>query len=92
MMEILENCNLCPRNCGVNRLAGELGFCGASNSIKLARVSLHHFEEPCISGKNGSGTVFFSNCSLRCVFCQNHQISQEGFGTEVTIKRLAEIF
>jgi len=92
MMETLENCNLCPRNCGVNRLNGAVGFCGAGKDIKLARVSLHHYEEPCISGKNGSGTVFFSNCSLRCVFCQNHQISQEGFGTEVTIKRLAEIF
>jgi putative pyruvate formate lyase activating enzyme len=91
-MKTLENCNLCPRNCGVNRLNGQIGFCGASENIKLARVSLHHYEEPCISGQNGSGTVFFSNCSLRCVFCQNHQISQKGFGTEVTIKRLAEIF
>ena len=92
MMKTLENCNLCPRNCGVNRLNGKLGFCGAGKAIKLARVSLHNYEEPCISGQNGSGTVFFSNCSLRCVFCQNHQISQEGFGTEVTIQRLAEVF
>ena len=91
-MKTLENCNLCPRNCGVNRLNGELGFCGASEYIKLARASLHHYEEPCISGQNGSGTVFFSNCSLRCVFCQNHQISQQGSGTEVTIKKLAKIF
>lgn len=91
-MKTLENCNLCPRNCGVNRLNGQLGFCGAGKNIKLARVSLHHYEEPCISGKNGSGTVFFSNCSLRCVFCQNHQISQEGFGTEVTIEKLTQIF
>ena len=92
MMKTLESCNLCPRNCGVNRLNGKLGFCGASENIKLARVSLHHYEEPCISGQNGSGTVFFSNCSLRCVFCQNHQISQEGLGTEVTIEKLAKIF
>jgi len=91
-MKTLESCNLCPRGCNVNRSKGELGFCRASKDIKLARVSLHHFEEPCISGKNGSGTVFFSNCSLRCVFCQNHQISQEGFGTEVTVEKLSEIF
>ncbi|MBC8061789.1 MAG: radical SAM protein [Clostridiaceae bacterium] len=91
-MNPLENCNLCPRDCGVNRLNSQLGFCGAGASVKLARVSLHHYEEPCISGQNGSGTVFFSNCSLRCVFCQNHQISQEGIGTEVTIEKLAKIF
>jgi len=91
-MKTLSHCNLCPRNCGVNRLNGQLGLCGAGEAVKLARVSLHHYEEPCISGENGSGTVFFSNCSLSCVFCQNHQISQEGIGTEVTIEKLAEIF
>ena len=91
-MELLSNCHLCPRNCGVNRLIGEKGFCGAGKDVKIARVSLHYFEEPCISGKNGSGTVFFSNCSLRCVFCQNHKISQSTIGKEISIDRLSDIF
>lgn len=89
---ILTCCKLCPRNCGVNRLKGELGFCHSSNLIKVARVSLHQWEEPCISGTNGSGTVFFSNCNLKCAFCQNHIISQEGKGALISTERLGEIF
>lgn len=92
MLNILAKCELCPRNCGINRLNGELGFCKSGKNVKVARASLHHWEEPCISGSNGSGTVFFSNCNLNCVFCQNHQISQENTGKEVSIERLAQIF
>lgn len=91
-MNILSKCRLCPRNCNINRLNGERGFCMAAISPKVARVSLHHFEEPCISGTRGSGTVFFSECNLSCVFCQNHSISQDHVGKEVSIKRLSEIF
>lgn len=92
MTNMLESCRLCPRNCGINRLKGELGFCRSGKLIKAARASLHYWEEPCISGKSGSGTVFFSNCNLRCVFCQNHSISQEGIGEEISCQRLSEIF
>lgn len=91
-LKLLEKCNLCPRKCFVNRLEGELGFCRASKDVKIAKVSLHHWEEPCISGVNGSGTVFFSNCNLKCVFCQNHKISHEDAGKTVSINRLSEIF
>ncbi|KEI00707.1 radical SAM protein [Clostridium botulinum] len=89
---MLNKCNLCYRNCGVNRLDGELGFCKSSDKVKLARVSLHHWEEPCISGTSGSGTIFFSNCNLKCVFCQNHLISTNGIGKEISIERLSKIF
>jgi len=89
---MLENCTLCPRKCSVNRLDGQLGFCNASLDIKIAKVSLHQWEEPCISGTSGSGTVFFSNCNMRCVFCQNHTISHEGIGKTVSINHLSEIF
>lgn len=92
MNKLLENCRLCPRNCGVNRAKGEKGYCGAGESLKVARASLHFWEEPCISGENGSGTVFFSNCTLKCVFCQNRKISNNGIGEEITPNRLAEIF
>jgi len=92
MIKLLENCNLCPRRCGVNRLKGQLGFCKAGDKVKLARAALHHWEEPCISGSAGSGTVFFSNCTLKCVFCQNSEISQCSIGKEISIDRLAEIF
>lgn len=92
MFEMLLKCNLCPRNCGVNRLNGEIGYCKSTLMPSVARVSLHKWEEPCISGKNGSGTIFFSNCNLNCVFCQNHKISQENIGLEITIERLSEIF
>jgi putative pyruvate formate lyase activating enzyme len=91
-LEMLKKCNLCPRKCYVNRLDGELGFCNASKDVKIAKVSLHMWEEPCISGMAGSGTVFFSNCNLRCVFCQNHEISHEDTGKTVSINRLSEIF
>lgn len=91
-IETLKQCNLCIRNCNVDRLKGELGFCKSSQHLKVARAELHLWEEPCISGEKGSGTVFFSNCNLSCVFCQNHKISQEGVGKEITIERLGEIF
>lgn len=89
---MLEKCQICPRDCKVNRLLGNKGYCKCDDKIKVALVSIHDYEEPCISGENGSGTVFFSNCNLNCVFCQNYEISQEGKGKEVTIERLAEIF
>lgn len=92
MINTLENCRLCPRNCGINRLHDETGYCGAAGTIKIARAALHHWEEPCISGNSGSGTVFFSHCNLKCIYCQNHNISQCGFGMEVSIERLSEIF
>lgn len=83
---------MCPRNCGVNRLKDRVGYCGAGKNIRVARAALHYWEEPCISGSIGSGTVFFSYCTLKCVFCQNYNISQCSFGKEITIDRLAEIF
>ncbi len=89
---ILENCNLCIRNCGINRLNNEIGFCKSTSALKIARADLHHWEEPCISGTHGSGTIFFSNCNLNCVFCQNHKISQQGFGENISTIRLSEIF
>ena len=89
-MKLLENCNLCPRKCGVNRYIKK-GFCGATNRIKLAYYSLHMWEEPIISGSNGSGTIFFSNCNLRCLYCQNKKISIDGYGKLITNKRLGEI-
>jgi putative pyruvate formate lyase activating enzyme len=92
MLESLKSCRLCPRNCGVNRLEGNLGFCRAGKDVRIAKVSLHDWEEPCVSGGRGSGTVFFSNCNLRCVFCQNHKISEESYGKDVSIDRLVEIF
>ncbi len=87
-----HGCTLCPRMCGVSRAEGERGFCGAGDAITLARAALHMWEEPCISGTRGSGTVFFSGCQLGCVFCQNYKISAECFGVPVTEERLAEIF
>lgn len=87
----VESCNLCPRECGVNRNT-ETGFCGCGNTIKAARAALHFWEEPCISGSHGSGTVFFSGCTLRCCYCQNYRISHEAFGREITAERLSEIF
>lgn len=92
MLDLLNQCTLCPRNCKVNRNNGELGFCKASSNIKIARASLHYYEEPCISGENGSGAVFFSNCNLKCVFCQNYNISICNLGKEISINRLSEIF
>ena len=89
-MNLLTNCTICPRKCGVNRYK-EKGYCGATNKIKLAYYSLHKWEEPVISGKKGSGTIFFSNCNLRCLYCQNKQISLDGYGKEISNKRLGEI-
>ena len=86
------SCTLCPRRCGVDRAAGQTGFCGAGGTLKAARAALHFWEEPCISGTRGSGTVFFSGCTLKCCFCQNYPISAEGLGKEITIEHLAEIF
>ncbi len=84
-----SSCELCPRRCRVNRAAGRTGVCGVPSQLRLARVALHYWEEPPISGEKGSGAVFFSGCPLRCVFCQNHEISSEGFGREVSVSRLA---
>lgn len=92
MIEKLISCTLCPHNCKVNRLEGKKGRCRCDDKLKIALASLHYFEEPCISGKNGSGTVFFSNCNLNCKYCQNYEISQEGKGREISVKELADIF
>ena len=92
MLEKLKNCEICPHSCKINRLEGILGRCKCSDKIKIALASIHNFEEPCISGKNGSGTIFFSNCNLNCKFCQNYEISQLGKGVEITIEELANIF
>ena len=89
-MEILKHCSLCPRKCLINRYI-EKGYCGATNKIKLAYYSLHMWEEPVISGDNGSGTIFFSHCNLRCLYCQNKKISIDGYGKYITNKRLGEI-
>lgn len=86
-----KNCKMCPRECGIDRTKS-IGVCGASDKIKVALVSMHDYEEPCISDKNSSGTVFFSNCNLKCVYCQNFKISRNGFGKEITVTRLADIF
>ena len=88
----LSCCQLCPRRCKVNRMDGVSGFCGATAQIKAGRAGLHFWEEPCLSGKSGSGTVFFSHCTLRCVFCQNHQISNQNQGIVISVSRLSEIF
>ena len=87
----LDKCMLCPRKCGVNRNIGELGFCKASNKIKIARHSLHMWEEPCISGTKGSGTIFFSCCNLKCIFCQNYDISTNNLGKEISVLRFKDI-
>ena len=92
MLNLLNSCTLCPRNCKVNRNNGEKGFCGAGKNLRVARAALHYYEEPCLSGNGGSGTVFFSYCNLKCVFCQNHQISTENFRKEISIERLSNIF
>ena len=92
LQTMLKDCHLCPRNCGVDRLAGQKGFCGVDAGIMVARAALHMWEEPCISGKEGSGAVFFSGCSLGCVFCQNRTISKGQSGKVITVERLAELF
>ena len=88
---MLDGCNLCPRNCNVNRNNNEIGYCGASNQMVIAKAYLHMWEEPCISGSVGSGTIFFSYCNLRCIFCQNYDISTLHKGNIVSINRLKEI-
>lgn len=91
-MNKYENCLLCPRKCGINRRTGQTGVCGVSSEIRVARAALHYWEEPCISGKRGSGAVFFSGCSLHCVFCQNREISDGKAGKLISKERLSDIF
>ncbi len=91
-MELLQACTLCPRECRVDRTRGQAGICGATEEVVVARAALHMWEEPCISGEMGSGTVFFSGCTLGCVYCQNHNIAKGLAGRKITIERLAEIF
>jgi len=89
-LKLLENCNLCGQKCGVNRLEGELGLCRSGKNLIISSIGLHFGEEPFISGTRGSGTIFFSNCSLKCEYCQNYQISQEGLGETISTETLAE--
>ena len=91
-MKELQNCTICPHRCKVNRLDGQIGRCKCNDKIKIALASIHNYEEPCISGGNGSGTVFFSNCNLNCIYCQNYEISQLGRGKNITIAELANTF
>ncbi|MBR7042067.1 MAG: radical SAM protein, partial [Bacilli bacterium] len=91
MNDLLNKCTLCPKECKVNRNNNELGFCHAGNKIKIAKAYLHMWEEPPITGENGSGTIFFSNCNLRCLYCQNYYIGEEGNGVEITIERFANV-
>lgn len=91
-LSILKDCTLCPRECHVDRTAGKKGYCKAADELIVARAALHMWEEPCISGEGGSGTVFFSGCSLGCVYCQNQNISKGMAGKKITIQRLSEIF
>ena len=88
----LSDCTLCPRECHVNRNAGETGYCGQTARLMAARAALHFWEEPCLSGCNGYGTVFFSGCNLRCIYCQNHTIAKGQAGKVITAGRLSEIF
>lgn len=88
----LRECTLCPRMCRVNRMAGQKGYCGMDAVVRGARAALHMWEEPCISGERGSGAVFFSGCTLRCVFCQNREIAEGSCGKEISAERLCEIF
>ena len=88
----MKECCLCPRNCGINRFEGQKGFCGVDSDVMVARAALHMWEEPCISGKEGSGAVFFSGCSLGCNFCQNRRISRGQRGKKITQEHLVELF
>lgn len=92
MLELLEQCTLCPRECKVNRQEGKIGYCKEASTIVVARAALHYWEEPCISGESGSGAVFFSGCAMGCVFCQNKKIAAGVVGHEITIDRLVDIF
>ena len=91
-LDIPSRCALCPRRCGADRAAGRAGYCGAAGALKVARAALHFWEEPCISGTRGSGTVFFAGCALKCCYCQNYTLSAECFGLEISPGRLADIF
>lgn len=91
-MMTLKKCNICPHNCLVDRTKGKLGFCKAGSKIKIAKYDKFKYEEPCISGRNGSGAVFFSNCNLNCVYCQNYEISSKNMGREISIEELSNIF
>lgn len=91
-MDAVKLCNMCPRECNVDRGLGKIGFCKVPNQIKVSRAALHFWEEPCISGEEGSGAVFFSGCNLRCVYCQNRKIAEGVYGREITVDRLAAIF
>ena len=88
---MIEKCTICPHKCGIDRTK-YAGRCKATENVKIALYSTHDFEEPCISGKNGSGTIFFSNCTMNCIYCQNYEISQQGRGKEITNEELANIF
>lgn len=92
MKENLVECKICPHNCKVNRLVGQLGRCKAGSKVKIGLASLHYYEEPCISGEKGSGAVFFSNCNMSCQFCQNYEISWNGKGKEITVEELSTVF
>ena len=89
---MMQNCTLCPRNCHADRLHGQVGYCGQTMTLTAARAALHLWEEPCLSGSQGSGTVFFSGCNLRCVFCQNHNIAIGTAGHSISLERLTDIF
>ena len=89
---LYNKCTLCPRNCGADRNHKQTGVCGVTSQLRVARAALHYWEEPCISGTNGSGAVFFSGCALHCVFCQNEPIAQGSAGIDISPQRLAEIF
>ena len=92
LLDLYTSCQLCPRNCKADRQHGQTGFCHMPADLKVARAALHMWEEPCISGKAGSGAVFFSGCSVGCVFCQNHAIAAGQSGKRISIERLADIF
>ncbi len=90
--DMLLSCKLCPRNCGADRIDGKTGYCKMTAHLRLGRAALHYWEEPCISGEKGSGAVFFSGCTLGCIFCQNYSLSQENVGIEIDVDRLTDIF
>ena len=90
MDNIYLSCNLCPKNCNVNRYKNK-GYCNLNNKIKIAYANLYYYEEPCLSLKNGSGAIFFSGCNMKCIFCQNYEISTSNKGTYISIKKLKDI-
>lgn len=90
-MERMSECRICPRDCARNRCQGEIGFCGETNQIRIARAALHFWEEPFISGEKGSGAIFFTGCNLKCIYCQNAQIALSSQGKVVSVRELAEI-